>query len=216
MAYTAPTLRSTGDLITASIYNTDLVNNILAMYAGAMSIASQAAGDIIAATSPTQLGRYNGTGYVRANGSGAPTIVTPALVIAAPSSRTSASSTYKMAGFGSQCAITPTSTGKVGCLIAGSYAYSGTSGHYAYQTMRFGTGSAPAAGDGEIGTACGVESYMQGNQSGDTDNNWTTFVSLGRASGLAVGTPYWFDCELKSNFADNFIVNGLTALLFEQ
>lgn len=29
MSWTAPTLRSTGDLITASIYNTDLVNNLL-------------------------------------------------------------------------------------------------------------------------------------------------------------------------------------------
>lgn len=29
MAYTAPTIRATGDLITASIYNTDIVNNII-------------------------------------------------------------------------------------------------------------------------------------------------------------------------------------------
>lgn len=31
MAYTAPTPRSTGDLITASIYNTDIVDNIAAL-----------------------------------------------------------------------------------------------------------------------------------------------------------------------------------------
>jgi hypothetical protein len=57
MAYTAPTLRSTGDLITASIWNTDIVNNIIAMFGGAMGIASQAANDLIYAASASQLAR---------------------------------------------------------------------------------------------------------------------------------------------------------------
>lgn len=43
MAYVAPSNRSTGDLITASIWNADCVANPIALYAGAMSIASQAA-----------------------------------------------------------------------------------------------------------------------------------------------------------------------------
>ena len=57
MSYTAPTTRSSGALITASIWNTDLVDNIVALRAGALSIASQAAGDLIGASSATQLSR---------------------------------------------------------------------------------------------------------------------------------------------------------------
>ena len=57
MAYNAPSTISTGDLITAAIWNADVVANPIAIYAGAMSIASQAVGDILYASSTTQLGR---------------------------------------------------------------------------------------------------------------------------------------------------------------
>jgi hypothetical protein len=57
MSYTAPTLRSTGDLITASIWNTDLVNDIIAIFGGAIGLASQAANDLFYASSATQLAR---------------------------------------------------------------------------------------------------------------------------------------------------------------
>ena len=57
MAYIAPSTRSAGALITAAIWNQDVVANPIALYAGAMSIASQAIGDLVYATSTTQLGR---------------------------------------------------------------------------------------------------------------------------------------------------------------
>ena len=57
MAYSAPSTRSTSDLITASIWNSDVVANPIAIYAGAMSVTSQAVGDILYASSTTQLGR---------------------------------------------------------------------------------------------------------------------------------------------------------------
>jgi hypothetical protein len=57
MAYSAPSTRSTGELCTASIWNADVVANEIAIYAGALSIASQATGDVIVASSATQLGR---------------------------------------------------------------------------------------------------------------------------------------------------------------
>ena len=57
MAYSAPSTRSTSDLITASIWNADVVANPIAIYAGAMSVSSQAVGDILYASSTTQLGR---------------------------------------------------------------------------------------------------------------------------------------------------------------
>ena len=57
MAYNAPSTRSTGELCTAVIWNADVVANEIAIYAGGLSIASQAANDILYATSTTQLGR---------------------------------------------------------------------------------------------------------------------------------------------------------------
>lgn len=57
MAYVAPSTRTTGTLITAAIWNQDVVANAIAIYAGAMGIASQAALDFVYASSATQLAR---------------------------------------------------------------------------------------------------------------------------------------------------------------
>ena len=57
MAYSAPSTRSTGDLCTAAIWNADVVANAIAINAGALALASQAVGDILYASSTTQLGR---------------------------------------------------------------------------------------------------------------------------------------------------------------
>ena len=57
MAYSAPSTRSTSDLITAAIWNADLVANEIAIYAGALSVTSQAIGDILYASSTTQFAR---------------------------------------------------------------------------------------------------------------------------------------------------------------
>ena len=57
MAYNAPSTRSTGDLCTAAIWNADVVANAIAINAGALALASQAVGDILYASSTTQLGR---------------------------------------------------------------------------------------------------------------------------------------------------------------
>ena len=57
MAYSAPSTRSTSDLITAAIWNADVVANPIAIYAGAMSVTSQAIGDILYASSTTQFAR---------------------------------------------------------------------------------------------------------------------------------------------------------------
>lgn len=57
MAWVTPSTKTTGQLITAAIYNADVVANPIAIYAGAMSLASQAIGDLPYAISTTQLGR---------------------------------------------------------------------------------------------------------------------------------------------------------------
>jgi hypothetical protein len=72
MAYVAPSTRSAGALITAAIWNQDVVANPIAIYAGAMSLASQTALDFIYASSATQLGRLAAVAskYPRLNASG--------------------------------------------------------------------------------------------------------------------------------------------------
>ena len=57
MAYTEPSTVATGDLATADIQNTQIVASIIALHAGEMSVASQAAGDLLYASSSTQLAR---------------------------------------------------------------------------------------------------------------------------------------------------------------
>ena len=70
MAYNAPTTRTTGDLITAVMWNADIVANEIAINAGAIALTSQAVGDIIIATSASQLGRVAdvATGQVLVSG----------------------------------------------------------------------------------------------------------------------------------------------------
>ena len=57
MAWSAPSTRSTGDLIDATIWNADVKSNTEALRTGAIAIASQAAGDVIYASSGTQHAR---------------------------------------------------------------------------------------------------------------------------------------------------------------
>jgi len=57
MAYIAPTTKTTGTLITAAIWNADVVANPIAIYAGGLSVPSQAIGDILYASSTTQFTR---------------------------------------------------------------------------------------------------------------------------------------------------------------
>lgn len=88
MAYVAPSTRTTGDLITAAIWNVGVANEI-AINAGAVAIASQAAGDVIVATSTTQLGRVapSTSGNVLTSNGSAWTSVAPATALGAISGR---------------------------------------------------------------------------------------------------------------------------------
>lgn len=57
MAWTNPTTQSTGTLITATIWNTDIVDNLTALRSGSLAITSQGANEIIYASSSSQLAR---------------------------------------------------------------------------------------------------------------------------------------------------------------
>lgn len=57
MAYVTPSSKTTGDLIAATDWNQNTVDNPIALRTGGIAIASQAANDIIYASSSTQLAR---------------------------------------------------------------------------------------------------------------------------------------------------------------
>ena len=65
--------RSTGTLITATIWNADLKDNLTSLYAGALAISSQAALDFRYASSATQMARLAAAAYSypRLNSAGA-------------------------------------------------------------------------------------------------------------------------------------------------
>lgn len=63
MAYVAPTTRANGYVVDASEWNKNTVDNPIALRTGELAIASQATGDIITASSSTQLGRSAITGF---------------------------------------------------------------------------------------------------------------------------------------------------------
>jgi len=60
MSWTTPTTRSFNDLITAGIWNTDLVANLIELRGGGLSISGQGANKIPYAISGTQLGTSSG------------------------------------------------------------------------------------------------------------------------------------------------------------
>lgn len=57
MAYVAPTTRADGYVVPAATWNQDVVDNPIALRAGGIAIASQAANDVLYASSATQLAR---------------------------------------------------------------------------------------------------------------------------------------------------------------
>jgi hypothetical protein len=64
MAYVAPSNRTTGTLISAAIWNQDVVANPIAIYAGALAVAGQGVGDSLVASSATQFTRISGAAAV--------------------------------------------------------------------------------------------------------------------------------------------------------
>jgi hypothetical protein len=70
MPYSTPALKQTNDLIAAGEWNQNTVNNAIALRGGEIALASQAIGDLVIATSTTQLGRVAdvATGQVLVSG----------------------------------------------------------------------------------------------------------------------------------------------------
>jgi len=74
MAYSTPSTRAAGYVVPYTVWNSDVVDNVIALRTGAIALSSQAAGDVIYATTTTQLGRVaiGTSGYVLTSNGSAP------------------------------------------------------------------------------------------------------------------------------------------------
>jgi hypothetical protein len=121
----------------------------------------------------------------------------PASLLPAPASvnggvtapAATSSPTAVMMGLGSAWFFTPSSTGKAMVIISGDAANS-LNGGFTYQ-IRYGTGAAPANGAALTGSP-GSATATNVPSTGFAVPFSTQFV----ATGLALGTPYWFDLAL--------------------
>jgi len=75
MVWTAPTPRTTGELITASIWNTDLKDNLIAVHTGEIALTSQVGGDFIYAIDPFRFGRLGSVNNAYAPFGGSPPLM---------------------------------------------------------------------------------------------------------------------------------------------
>jgi hypothetical protein len=101
-----------------------------------------------------------------------------------------------MMGLGSTCAITPKNTGNVEVTFSFFAQSTSTTPNIATQQIYYGTGSAPANGQGMTGTVLNV---IQERLSIASSTGSFIPASLGFVvTGLAVGTAYWFDLALAS------------------
>jgi hypothetical protein len=120
------------------------------------------------------------------------------------SSSNSGSTSYIMSGLGSGCHITPTYSGRVLLVLSGTIANNTASDAFQYQ-LRYGTGSAPAAGaTGSPGTQVGI-TIPGGGGAANANVSFPLSIS-GIVTGLTPGTAYWFDANYES------IVGGTTSL----
>ena len=129
------------------------------------------------------------------NASGSCTNLTGLLsnLIVTTISDTDATSTTGYLMQGMAVAFTPQNTGTIHAEITGVMRSTAAGDNTGIQ-MRYGTGSAPAAGTAVAGDSIG-------EQPDDlelvTANDDYTFFLLGKTTGLTPGTPYWFDLKLK-------------------
>jgi len=102
-----------------------------------------------------------------------------------------ASASLVMMGLGSSCTIIPNRSGKVLLVVSGNAANSASGDGWAYQ-IRYGIGGAPANAMAVTGTAA-TTSAPDVPPTGIA----LPFSTQGVVTGLALGTPVWFDVALQ-------------------
>lgn len=122
----------------------------------------------------------------------------PQMVSIAPVALSGISSaSFLMAGFGANngWVLTPQVTGRV-LILFSSDVYNGTANAGGDFSLAYGTGTAPAQFANPIGTViAGSQGFFRNQGNSNTQNNQCVF---GVATGLTLGTQYWFDVQIRA------------------
>jgi hypothetical protein len=121
---------------------------------------------------------------------------------------------YVMGGLGNTMTITPTTSGTVEFTVTGTAQPSSASiPPVGWIRLAYGTGTAPGKGASVTGTVfdAPLESYQT------SVANWVPFSQTSTVNGLAIGTSYWFDIQLKCTDSTlcSMTVKNVTATLQE-
>jgi len=120
----------------------------------------------------------------------------------------SATSTI-MGGYGNNgWVITPVATGTI-LFSAFTYANNSNASSANYIALRFGTGTPPAQNAGGAGNTLGSQAFVPG-----TANQSFPCTLVGIATGLVIGTRYWFDIGLQVN-SGTMLITTPTGLAVE-
>jgi hypothetical protein len=110
--------------------------------------------------------------------------------------------------------ITPQFSGRLMIFINGNLTNStAAAGNGAKVQVRYGTGSAPAAGAALTGAPVG--SLQQSVLERATANDLQTFCLQVAVTGLAVGTPVWFDLSIAAVVAGTALAKSLNVSAME-
>lgn len=127
---------------------------------------------------------------------------------AAPTGTTSATSV--MMGLGSGATITPKTSTRVFFIVSFQGA-NGTINDGITCDLRYGTGTAPANAAAVTGTLLGIAQTHTSLVAADTGG--MTFQGV--ATGLTVGTAYWFDISVKAVTGGTASITGVTLTAYE-
>lgn len=194
MAWTNPTTQSTGTLITATIWNTDIVDNLTALRSGSVALTSQATGDVIYASSSTQLGRVaiGSSGYVlTSNGSAPAWSNTPTLT-------------------GTNFTGIPAASILAGTFGSGNYTIPGLLTVSGFGTHSFSAGGTGANSLNVRNTTSGTGNYGEVNVGSNTDAQVAVlrgYSSAFTTSGSAVANG----AELRAPFAGGLSLSATNA-----
>lgn len=122
---------------------------------------------------------------------------------------TSSTAAFLMMGLGrggSAATVTPGLTSRIFMVVSGDIFNPTAIADGANYHVRYGTGTAPANGDAQIGTLCGSASvkYVAA-----TTAEKSPFGMACIASGLTPGTAYWFDIALEATTGGTASVNDV-------
>jgi hypothetical protein len=124
------------------------------------------------------------------------------LIVVSPDPGSFGSATAAMVGLGGVCSYAP--KGSTSMLIYWNGQLQNLTLQNVVMTLRYGTGAAPAKGAAVTGTQIGAIVT-----STPADGEFRPFSFIGQATGLVIGTAYWFDLTISATSSTSVSVQSV-------